>query len=235
MKNLLLIIIVSVSYLQGYSQSKNDHEVTYGYRTGISYISHPYISSYQRVYDHGDYLYRSFTKFYNQIFINKTLGKRKKSMLELSIGMNMHKEGHSGENSHIEYIKYKTRFREFVFTPAVMYRYRFAYDRHNNWKHYAGVFISPHIVSDRKSTVFEYPLRNNITSESSHKAIFRKMYYGIEYFGMIERNNRWSIQYSLNYALQHNKYDFNFLPADYTPADPYRHRINANIGIGYRL
>lgn len=238
-KHFLIIILFyfssmtsTIGYAQGYSEDK---PITIGFRTGISYINMPYYSNNSN--GKGRYYYIDVgpqRKFYNHVFINKKIGKKKRSMLELQTGMNRHGEYSSGSNSHIEYVEWNRRLTETVLTPAIIYRYRFLHDKSNYWQHYVGVIYSPHIVVDRIVANYSYPHRNEYRTDIKYD-VFRQTHWGVEYYGMVQGKNRWSLQYSMAYTFHNPFLQMYYTRGERSKPSPFQHRFNANIGIGYRL
>lgn len=232
MRIILLFYFLLFIKLDFYSQIKQPSEYTMGYRTGISYYSSPYYSTYKRIYQNEKYLVKSFTGFYNQIFINKTIGKSKRTILEFSIGFNNYRELINFTNYHVYFFNRHIDFRQKIFTPTFYYRYQFL--KSKNWEQYIGAFIAPHIVFD-KIYVRDTGANNNLIEESRDQLLYRWTHVGVNYFGLANINQRWSFQYSLSYSVHNNKYEFTFLPGGITSYEKTQHRLNANIGLGYRL
>lgn len=233
MKKLWISLFLLINSTFSFSQIELKKETTIGFRTGVLYNHLPdHYKQYNAFVSGANYLKRNFTRFHNQIFINTTIGKNRKSMLELALGYSGYQTSHNNVDS-LQNIN-KSTFSEKVFSPSFTYRYQIARSQKLKWTHYVGTFLHVDIVSDRYKVNY-FNLQSSPSNIQMNSNLYRKNYYGLEYFGKIEGFKKWSIQYTLNGSFQKDYLDFRFEILGKPPEGITRTRLNANIGLGYRL
>jgi|GEM_PF-1903873 len=173
------------------------------------------------------------TSIHNQLFVNKSFGKKQKWMLDASVAYfsNSITERLSSYPSFpLTPTPYQNNYKNKNISFQITGRYLVYSIKPLQWKHYVGISINPiKTISTYKGYYID-----NFDQRSTTRNQYDDWhtYLGIEYFGKINLNSRISVQYNVNYGLSDPSFDVTS-SIMVTSENSTLHKINVGFGLGW--
>lgn len=225
---ILLLIFLAGNY--SLPAQHNAYSWSIGLRTGATHELDDYLERYNYI----DGVYRDpTTSLHQQLFLNKTLGKRQQWMIEANLSYFSHayKQKIYGTGTLDDHL-YTSVDRYHNTGIQVNGRYALYTLKSLHWKHYLGIALNAtncrHVYN---------ALDNDVMVQTSEHNSWHS-FLGLEYYGKINLNPRFSIQYNMNYLVTSSDLDIlNDINIKVSGSDEPKvfQRINFGFGIGWHF